>query len=262
LTAQTIVVKIGGSTLGHNDTSLEDIVALQARGIRVVVVHGGGAEITRWLSRLNLESRFVDGLRVTGEEEVRVVTAVLSGLVNKTLVLQLNERGGRAVGVSGADGDLARAHVTNPALGRVGEIDAVDPSLVRVLLDAGFIPVVSPVCWGVIDAGAALLNVNADDAAAEVAAAIEASSLIYLTDVPGILDADGRVLPRVAARDVAPLITSGIIRGGMIPKAHAGVRASRRVPRTRIIDGTAAHALLREFEADPGGTTIVAEELD
>lgn len=262
MTAQTIVVKIGGSTLGHNDTSLEDTVALHARGIRVVVVHGGGAEITRWLSRLNLESRFVDGLRVTGEEEVRVVTAVLSGLVNKTLVLQLNQRGGRAVGISGADGALARARITNPALGRVGDIDEVDPSLLRTLLDAGFIPVVSPVCWGSVDGSAALLNVNADDVAAEVAAAIEASSLVYLTDVPGILDSKGQVLPCVAARDVSSLIASGVIRGGMIPKAHAGLRASRRVPRTRIIDGTAAHALLRELEADPGGTTIVAEELD
>jgi len=258
LTAQTVVVKIGGSTLGHNDTSLEDLVAIQQRGVRTVVVHGGGAEITKWLSSLGLKSSFVDGLRVTGEEELRVVTAVLSGLVNKTLVLELMSRGGRAVGLSGVDGGLIHAAISRPALGFVGEIESVDAPLLTTLLDAGFLPVVSPVSWGSCGDRTSLLNVNADDVAAEIAVAVSASSLVFLTDVQGVLDERGSVVSTMTAWQVEQMIGSGSIRGGMVPKARACVRASRVVPRTRIIDGTAAHALLREFEQNPGGTTIVA----
>lgn len=261
MTAQTVVVKIGGSTLGHSDTSLADTVALHARGVNVVIVHGGGAEISRWLDRMGLESRFVDGLRVTGEEELRVVTAVLSGLVNKVLVTDLIASGGRAVGISGVDGRLAHAVITKPELGRVGDIETVDPHVLTVLLAARCIPVISPVCWGTIDDRPCLLNVNADDVAAEIAVALNATSLIFLTDVPGILDARGEVISRIASREVDSLIAAGTIKGGMIPKARACERASRSVPRARIIDGTVAHALLREMEADPGGTTIVTDEL-
>lgn len=261
MTAQTVVIKIGGSTLGHGDTSLSDVVALQTRGTNVVVVHGGGAEISKWLSRLGLESRFVDGLRVTGDEELRVVTAVLAGLVNKMLVAQILEHGGKAVGLSGVDGGFVTAAITNPALGNVGEINCVDPRLLNTLLGAGFIPIVSTVCWSPVGGHSDILNVNADDVAAEVAIAIGASSLIYLTDVPGILDSAGQVISHVSAHAVEPLIGAGTIRGGMIPKARACMRASRHMPRTRIIDGTAMHALLREDEADPGGTTIVTDKL-
>lgn len=261
MTEQTVVIKIGGSTLGRSDTSLSDMVALQRRGARLVVVHGGGAEINRWLTRMGLESRFVDGLRVTGAEELRVVTAVLAGLVNKTLVRQLTEAGGRAAGISGVDGALAHATVTNPSLGCVGDVDRIDPAIITALMESGFIPVVSPVCWSETTDAAGMLNVNADDVAAEIAIAIRASSLIYLTDVPGILDASGRVLSHIAAAEVECLISAGIIRGGMIPKARTCMRAARRVARTRIIDGTAAHALLHEDDVEPGGTTIDAEEL-
>ena len=261
MTAQTVVIKIGGSTLGHGDTSLSDMVALHARGTNVVVVHGGGAEVSSWLSRLGMESRFVDGLRVTGDEELRVVTAVLAGLVNKLLVAQLLAYGGKALGLSGVDGGLVRAAITNPGLGNVGEITGVEPQALNALLSSGFIPVVSPVCWNPAGVSGGLLNVNADDVAAEVAIAIEATSLVYLTDVPGILDAEGQVIPRIAAHDVEPLISAHTIRGGMIPKARACMRASRYMPQTRIIDGTVAHALLREDEANPGGTTIVTDEL-
>ncbi len=261
MTAQTVLIKIGGSTLGHGDTSLSDLVALQAGGTNVVVVHGGGAEVSGWLSRFGIESRFVDGLRVTGDEELRIVTAVLAGLVNKTLVAQILAYGGNAVGLSGVDGGGVSAAITNAALGNVGEVDLVNPRLIRTLLGAGFIPVVSPVCWRSEHGHSGLLNVNADDVAAEVAIAIEATSLIYLTDVPGILDSNGRVISRVAARDVEPLISGGTIRGGMIPKSRACMRASRHMPQTRIIDGTAPHALLREGDSEPGGTTIVTDEL-
>ncbi|NLE95297.1 MAG: acetylglutamate kinase [Dehalococcoidia bacterium] len=261
MTEQTVVIKIGGSTLGHSDTSLLDMVALQQRGKRVIVVHGGGAEISRWLNRMGLNSQFVDGLRVTGEEELRVVTAVLAGLVNKGLVSQLTEVGGRAVGISGVDGRLAHATITNPSLGYVGDVDRIDPAIITTLLQAGFMPVISPVCWGTAADKAGLLNVNADEVAAEIAIAIRASSLIYLTDVPGILDAGGKVMAHVAAGDVERLINAEVIRGGMIPKARTCMRASYHVARTRIIDGTAAHALLHEDDIQPGGTTIDTEEL-
>ncbi len=261
LTAQTVVVKIGGSTLGQSDTSLADTVALHQRGVNVVLVHGGGAEISRWLSQLGLESRFVDGLRATGEEELRVVTAVLAGLVNKTLVAELLSSGGRAVGISGVDGSLARAAITNAALGRVGDIEAVDPHILDALIAARCIPVISPVCWGMVGNNPGLLNVNADDVAAEIAIAINATSLVFLTDVPGIIDEQGDVIPQIAASQIDSLIAAGTIKGGMIPKARACERVSRSVPRARIISGTVAHALLRETEADPGGTTIVTEEL-
>jgi acetylglutamate kinase len=257
LTAQTVVVKIGGSTLGHHDTSLEDLVAIQQRGVRPVVVHGGGAEITKWLASLGLKSSFVDGLRVTGAEELQVVTAVLSGLVNKSLVLELQSRGARAVGLSGADGSIVRAVVSRPSLGFVGDIRTVDASLIVTLLDAGYLPIISPVSWGTAGDGASLLNVNADDVAAEIAVALSASSLVFLTDVPGILDENGRLVSSADTKRVEEMITLGVIRGGMLPKARACMRASRSVARTRIIDGTAAHALLNEFEQNPGGTTIV-----
>jgi len=257
LTAQKIVVKIGGSTLGHGDTSLEDLVAIQQRGVRPVVVHGGGAEITRWLALLGLKSSFVDGLRVTGEEELRVVIAVLSGLVNKMLVLELVSRGARAVGLSGADAGLVRAVVSRPALGFVGEIDTVNASLIETLLGSGYLPVISPVSYGASGGHPTLLNVNADDVAAEIAVALSASSLVFLTDVPGILDGEGQVVAHADTKHVEEMIASGAIKSGMVPKARACIRASRSVNRTRIIDGTAAHALLREFEANPGGTTIV-----
>lgn len=261
MTERTVVIKIGGSTLGRSDTSLSDMVALQQLCTRVVVVHGGGAEISRWLNRMGLESKFVNGLRVTGEEELRVVTAVLAGLVNKTLVRQLYDAGGRAVGISGVDGGLAHAAITNPSLGCVGEVDRVDTTVLAALLEAGFMPVISPVCWGTAAAAGGMLNVNADEVAAEIAIALGAASLIYLTDVPGILDASGRVIPHVCAGEVESLITTGIIRGGMIPKARTCVRAAHHVARTRIIDGTAAHALLRENDIEPGGTTIDTAEL-
>ena len=261
LTSQTIVVKIGGSTLGHSDTSLADTVALHERGVNVVLVHGGGAEISRWLNRLGLESQFVDGLRVTGRSELRVVTAVLAGLVNKMLVTELLASGGRAAGISGVDGGIARAAITRPELGHVGEIKSIDPHLLHALIAARCIPVVSPICWNIAGERPALLNVNADDVATDIAVAIDASSLVFLTDVPGVMDANGDVIARIAAGEVDSLIAAGTIKGGMIPKARACQRASRSIPRARIIDGTAPHALLRETEADPGGTTIVNEEL-
>jgi len=261
VTEQVVVVKIGGSTLGRNDTSLADLVALQQLNKRIVVVHGGGGEVSRWFSMLGREPRFVNGLRVTGRDELDIVTAVLAGLVNKRLVLELNATGGRAAGLSGVDGGCVRAEVADDALGYVGRIVEVEPAVVNGLLDMRVMPVISPVCWGRYDGRATLLNVNADDVAVQVAAATDAARLVYLTDVPGILDGEGNVLPRLTAARVEELIASGTIAGGMMPKALACCEASQHVAEARIIDGTVEHALLREFDEGKGGTSVVRDEL-
>ncbi|MFW6057171.1 MAG: acetylglutamate kinase [Chloroflexota bacterium] len=261
MTEQLVVVKIGGSTLGRNDTSLADFVALQHLNRRIVVVHGGGGEVNRWLSHLGYEARFVNGLRVTGAQELDVVAAVLSGLVNKRLVLALNAAGGRAVGLSGVDAGFLHAQIEDESLGYVGTITRVEPAVVTSLLDDGFLPVVSSICWGKRDGKATLLNVNADDVAVEIAAAAKATRLIYLTDVPGIMDNNKDVLGRLTTSQVRELIASGIIAGGMVPKARACMAASQHVAETRIIDGTVEHALLREFDEGTGGTSVVRDEL-
>jgi acetylglutamate kinase len=261
LSGNIVVVKIGGSTLGQSDTSLADLVSLQKRSERVIVVHGGGGEVSQWSSRLGLESRFVDGLRVTGKDELGVVVAVLAGLVNKRLVLQLNALGGRAVGIAGVDAGLIAAEVRQPELGYVGEVTHVDMHLLFTLLDARFLPVVAPVCHGVHEGRQTFLNVNADDVAAELAIAAGASSLVFLTDVPGILDGRKQVFSRLTVSAVHQLMADGVVQGGMLPKARACVTASRSVAEARIIDGTAEHALLREFDHRTGGTSIVRDEL-
>jgi acetylglutamate kinase len=261
VTEELVVVKIGGSTLGRNDTSLADLVALQHLNKRIVVVHGGGSEVSAWFARLGHEPRFVNGLRVTGKDELAVVTAVLAGLVNKRLVLGLNAAGGRAAGLSGVDGRLVQAKVEDDTLGYVGRVAHVEPDVVMTLLGAGIMPVVSPVCWGTREGEATLLNVNADDVAVAVASALRADRLVYLTDVPGIMDQHKNVFSRLAARQVRELITAGTIAGGMIPKALACVSAAQHVGQARIIDGTEEHALLREFEERTGGTTVVRDEL-
>lgn len=261
MNTRTVVVKVGGSTLGQNDTSLADLVSLQQRGLRVVVVHGGGSEVSGWLKRLGLGTQFVDGLRVTGKDELPVVTGILAGLVNKTLVCQIEARGGSAVGLSGVDGLTVRASIGKPELGYVGQVSNVAPAALIALLDAGFIPVVSPISLGEIDGAATLLNVNADDVAAEIAGALNADSLVYLTDVPGIMNASGDVFTRMTVSEAEGLIADGTIRGGMIPKARACIVASRSTRETRIIDGTVEHALLSEFDQNAGGTTIVRDEL-
>jgi acetylglutamate kinase len=261
LSTKTVVVKIGGSTLGQNDTSLADLVTLQQRGLRIVVVHGGGSEVSSWLKRLNLGTRFVEGLRVTGRDELPVVTGVLAGLVNKQLVCDLLALGGLAVGLSGVDGSTIKAKVQKPELGYVGQVTNVNGRALVALIESGFIPVVSPICWGSRDDEATLLNVNADDVAAEIASALGADSLVYLTDVPGIMGATGVVYSRLTVSEVEQLVRDGTVRGGMIPKARACILASRSTRETRIIDGTVEHALLSEFERNPGGTTIVRDEL-
>jgi len=253
----TIVVKIGGSTLGNNDTTLEDLVSLQKQGVPLVVVHGGAQAISEWLARLGVSTSFIGGLRVTDADSLKVVAGVLGGLVNKELVVAIQALRGKAIGLSGSDGNLLRATSKNPELGYVGQIAKVDPAPLRLLLDAGYMPVVAPISFGVFGERVTLLNVNGDAAAGEIAAALAADSLIFLTDVDGIYDDSGKTLPELNAVQAKKILASGTASGGMIPKIEACLRALTTVPKARIINGTAPHALLNEMRNRIGGTTIV-----
>lgn len=258
-----IVIKIGGSTLGSHDTSLQDIVHLQQKGQPVVVVHGGGKTVTDWLDKMGVSSKFVRGLRVTDAAMLQVVVAVLAGLVNKELVTELNGFGGRALGLSGVDGALIEARLKNAEMGLVGEIVKINTEPLEVALKAGYVPVVAPPGYQPPSASggspAAILNVNGDTAAAEIAAALKASKLIFLTDVAGVLDSSGKVLPQLYPHEVQQLIASGVASAGMVPKLEACLRAVESVPLSRIIDGRQPHALLAEAEGRGGGTTILPE---
>ncbi len=255
LAGKSIVVKVGGSTLGSHDTALEDVVTLGKLGIKVALVHGGGSAISTWLQKIGKEARFINGLRVTDAEALEVVTMVLAGKVNKEMVNALARLGGNAIGISGLDGGLMRARRISDELGLVGEVTEINTALLDSLLGLGIIPVVAPI--GVGDEGESL-NINADTAASAVAATLKAEQIIFLTDIVGICDADKNLLPRLTERQALGLIESGVITGGMIPKAQACFRALEGAKGARIIDGRQAHALLREVLTDQGlGTTIV-----
>ncbi|MDD5703780.1 MAG: acetylglutamate kinase [Dehalococcoidales bacterium] len=254
-----IIVKIGGSTLGRHDTTLEDLVRLQERGIPVIVVHGGGKIITEWLGKQSASTQFVQGERVTDKTGLEVAAAVLSGLVNKELVAAICALGGRAAGISGVDGALLQGKIRNPELGFVGDIHKVNTAILEDLLKAGYMPVVSSISLNAFakpGSSPLLLNVNADIAAGEIAAAVKAEKLIYLTDIAGICDKAGQVLSRLSSREAEDLINSGVATSGMIPKIRSGIRALAHGGSTRIIDGRRSHALLGEIEGTGEGSTI------
>jgi len=258
--SKTIIIKIGGSTLGQHDTTIDDLVTLQQKRIPVVVVHGGGNAVTDWLTRLSIPTRFVQGLRVTDGDTLRVVTAVLAGLVNKELVSEIGRRGGKAVGISGVDGLIVTGKNRNRELGLTAEELTCDPRLLRVLLNNGYIPVVAPICLNAEskdNEDLNLLNVNGDSIAAQIAASLQARELIFLTDVPGIYDNSRQVISRIDTGTARTMIESGTATGGMIAKLEASLIATQKVALTRIIDGRVDHALLDEIEGKGNGTTIV-----
>lgn len=256
------VLKLGGSTLGRHDTSLDDIAALHAEGRRFVVVHGGGATISEWLARHGVESRFVRGLRATDERALDVVVAVLAGLVNKQLVAELEARGARALGLSGADGAILRARRYDPELGFVGEVIAVDADALRAVVEGGpsggRVAVLAPIAVEVEGESIRpqLLNLNADTAAGEVAAALRAERLVFLTDVPGVMDASGAIRPALSPPEAQELLSSGVVAGGMIPKVEAALRAAQAGVRSVVVDGHEAGALRSALAGEPVGTRI------
>ena len=256
---KTLVVKIGGSTLGNSDTTVEDLVVLQRRGIPVVVIHGGAKAVSGWLDRLAIPATFVHGLRVTDLETLGVVTAILAGLVNKELVSAIWNLGGKAVGLSGVDGGLIKAKNRSPELKYTGEELKVDSSLLETLLDAGYMPVIAPVSLSLsseLQKDTNILNVNGDTAAGEIAAALNAERLIFLTDVPGLCDSSGKLVHDLSPGDARGLIDSGVASGGMATKIDACLRALTTVSVTRIVDGRLHHALFNEIEGKGDGTTI------
>ncbi len=256
---KAIVIKIGGSTFSSQDTTVADIVALQQQGKALVVVHGGGNLITEWLKRQGVNTRFVRGERVTDAPSLEVVIAVLAGLANKEIVAASNSAGGRAVGISGVDGALVQGKIKDREMGYVGEVIKVDAAPLEALLQAGYIPVVAPVSLSVPDSNAEnvrILNINGDLVTGEIAAAIGAERLIFLTDVAGVGDPAGKLLPMLSAGEAEALLDSGVASGGMIPKLKACLRALATTGSARIIDGRKPHALIAELSGQGAGTTI------
>ncbi len=260
---KVVVVKYGGNAM-TNDTLkhavMEDIVLLSLVGIKVVLVHGGGPEINDMLKRVGKESRFVNGLRYTDEETVDIVQMVLAGKVNKDLVSMLESHGGSAIGLCGLDGKLIEAETLDPELGYVGEITAINPKIIQNALDNGYIPVISTIGRG---ADGTVYNINADTAAARIAAEMKAPSLILLTDIKGLLedkDDENTIIRTVGVSEVPLLKKQGVITGGMIPKIDCCVEAVRRgVKQANIIDGRIPHSILIELLTDIGaGTMIIA----
>ena len=261
MSAPPVVVKIGGSTLNHQDTSLKDLVALQKTGIPIVVVHGGGNVISQWTQKQGIPPQFVEGLRVTDAASLEIVVAVLTGLINKELVAQIHNLGGKAIGFSGIDGASIEAYIANPELGYVGEISNVDTEPIEAILKSGYIPMMAPLGFHRNDGSKHSGNplyINGDTVAGEVARALSAEQLIFLTDVPGIMDTNGRVVRRLDPRRAQNLIRSGIIRGGMIPKLDACLRALETSSYADIIDGREPEALLDCIQGRSIGTRISA----
>ena len=259
---KTVVVKYGGNAMiseALRKAVISDIILLHLVGIQVVVVHGGGPEISAMLKKIGKESRFVDGLRYTDEETMEVVQQVLCGKVNKDLVATLNRMGGRALGLCGMDAGLFQARKLSERYGLVGEITQVDPSIVEDALADGYIPVVSTVAQGVD--GETAYNINADTAAAKLAVALHAEKLILLTDVRGLLrdpKNEETLIHVVELPEVTGLVKDGIIQGGMIPKVDCCVEAVRSgVERTHILDGRIPHSILIEMLSDEGIGTML-----
>ncbi len=262
---KVVVIKYGGNAMVNEelkDSVMRDIVLLSLIGVKVVLVHGGGPEITEMLNKIGKKSEFVNGLRVTDKETVDIVQMVLAGKVNKSLVSLIENKGGSAIGLSGMDGHLITATVKNPKLGFVGEITEVNVRPILDVLDKGYIPVVSTVGC---DAEGNAYNINADTAAAKIAGELKAESLISMTDIAGILankEDPNTLIPVIHSSEAPQLIHNGTINGGMIPKVECCMNALRwGVNRVFIIDGRIPHAILIEMLTNEGiGTMFLGDE--
>ena len=262
---KVIVVKYGGNAMINEERKMqvmEDIVLLSLIGVKVVLVHGGGPEISDMLGKIGKQSEFVDGLRVTDKETVEIVQMVLAGKVNKSLVNLLEVNGGKAMGISGMDGHLIEAEMKDERLGYVGKITKINVEPITDLLEKGYIPVVSTIGC---DMKGNVYNINADTAASQIAGAMHAESLISMTDIAGILrdkDDPSTLIPMIDIWDAAKLYGEGVISGGMIPKVECCIDAVRRgVKKVFILDGRIPHSILIEMLTDEGaGTMVVADK--
>jgi acetylglutamate kinase len=266
---KTIVVKFGGNAMTDDELKrgfARDVVLLKLVGMNPVVVHGGGPQIEQVLARLGKKGEFVQGMRVTDAETMDVVEMVLGGQVNKEVVELINQAGGKAVGLTGQDGAFVRARkMLLPVegndkngtidLGHVGEIEAIDPSVIETLEQGGFIPVVAPIGTG---SDGTTYNINADLVAGKLAEVLRAEKLIVLTNTPGVLDKDGKLLSGLTPRRIDDLVAKGVISGGMLPKIGSVLDAARAgVKSCHIIDGRVPHALLLEVLTDQGVGTLI-----
>ena len=271
---KTVVIKYGGNAMESDELKnsfARDVTLLKAVGITPVVVHGGGPQIGNMLKRLNIDSQFVHGIRITDASTMDVVQMVLGGLVNKEIVTLINNNGGRAIGVTGKDGRFIRARRLKKTtidlkiqksidMGQVGEVDSIDTDIITMLHDSDFIPVIAPI--GVDDTGASF-NINADLVAGHLARALTAEKLLLLTNTAGLLDNDGKLLNRLNSLQAAELINNGTIYGGMLPKIQCALDAVRcGVTAAHIIDGRVPHAVLLELLTDHGvGTLIFGDDV-
>jgi acetylglutamate kinase len=267
---RSVVVKYGGHAMegGVAQNFAQDIVLMKQIGMNPLVVHGGGPQIGAMLSRLSIPSTFVDGLRVTDEAAIEVVEMVLTGSINKQIVSGINAAGGRAVGVSGKDGNLVVARklertkidpVTKERvtvdLGFVGEPQTINPEILRTIMGSDIIPVIAPIGVGV---KGETYNINADTVSGAIAGAMDAARLILLTDVEGVLDREGKLIPKLTIAEARALIADGIISGGMIPKIETAINAVENgVNAAVILDGRIPHVLLLEFFTEHGAGTMI-----
>ncbi|MCZ6668918.1 MAG: acetylglutamate kinase [Gammaproteobacteria bacterium] len=266
LDQKTVVIKFGGNAMVDEDLKssfAQDIVLLKQVGVNPVIVHGGGPQIGKLLEKIGKESRFIEGMRVTDGETMDVVEMVLGGLVNKQIVALINRHGGRAVGLTGKDGGLisarkmklTSAEAENQDLGQVGEVDSIDPAVVQMLDEDGFIPVIAPI--GVGKDGASY-NINADLVAGKLASVLGAEKLLLLTNTVGVLDLEGNLLTGITTAETDQLIKQGIIHGGMLPKVGCALDAVKAGVKTgHIIDGRVKHSVLLELLTDSGVGTLI-----
>ncbi|MCZ6487386.1 MAG: acetylglutamate kinase [Gammaproteobacteria bacterium] len=266
LDQKTVVIKFGGNAMADEDLKssfAQDIVLLKQVGVNPVIVHGGGPQIGKLLEKIGKESRFIQGMRVTDGETMDVVEMVLGGLVNKQIVALINRHGGRAVGLTGKDGGLisarkmklTSAEAENQDLGQVGEVDSIDPAVVQMLDEDGFIPVIAPI--GVGKDGASY-NINADLVAGKLASVLGAEKLLLLTNTVGVLDPEGNLLTGITTGETDQLIVQGINHGGMLPKVGCALDAVKAGVKTgHIIDGRVKHSVLLELLTDSGVGTLI-----
>ena len=268
-TRKTVVIKFGGNAMTDpelHESFARDVVLMKLVGMTPIVVHGGGPQIGKLLDRLGIESRFVGGMRVTNEETVDVVEMVLGASVNKEIVDSIHRNGGRAVGITGKDGELIRARALSgnhrvtgsEDIGLVGEVESIDTDILTMLGESDYIPVIAPVA-GSVDGNT--YNINADLVAGKLAEVLSAEKLILLTNVTGLLDADGQTLTGLSTQRVDELIDQAVITGGMLPKVQCAMDAVKAgVASAHIIDGRVPHATLLEIFSDEGIGTLITNQ--